>query len=392
MTNGFSVGRILGIQVSLDWSLIFIFLLITWNLSSVFANRHPDWATPLSVVVAAVAAVLFLVSVLVHELAHSVVAVRQGVPVRKITLFMFGGVAELEREPPSPRAEFLITIVGPISSFILGGIFLFLGSLVARIDALVSDPAGVISRLDALSTLLLWLGPVNIVLAVFNMLPGFPLDGGRVLRSLLWAVKGNLREATRWATWVGQAVAWLFIIAGVAMVFGATIPFFGRGTLGGLWLAFIGWFLNGAAVQAYRQVATQDRLEGVLVSQMMSREVHSVEAEATVAALVNDRIMSTDEHAFAVMRADRLVGMVCLEDVQKVPRERWESTQVSDIMTPSERLSTLSPSEPVTVALNEFAQRDVNQLPVVQEGRLIGMLRRRDIFKWLQLQGERPAR
>jgi len=159
MTNGFSVGRILGIQVSLDWSLIFIFLLITWNLSSVFANRHPDWATPLSVVVAAAAAVLFLVSVLVHELAHSVVAVRQGVPVRKITLFMFGGVAELEREPPSPRAEFLITIVGPISSFILGGIFLFLGSLVARIDALASDPAGVISRLDALSTLLLWLGP-----------------------------------------------------------------------------------------------------------------------------------------------------------------------------------------------------------------------------------------
>jgi len=147
MANGFSLGRILGVQVTLDWSLIFIFLLITWNLSTVFASRHPDWATPLSVTVAAAAAVLFLASILVHELAHSLVALRQGVPVRKITLFMFGGVAEMEREPPSPRAEFLITIVGPLSSFILGVIFFFLGSLIARLDALASDLEGVISRL-----------------------------------------------------------------------------------------------------------------------------------------------------------------------------------------------------------------------------------------------------
>jgi Zn-dependent protease/CBS domain-containing protein len=390
MTNSLSIGRIAGIQINLDWSLIFIFLLITWNLTTVFTRTHPDWGGPLSLTVAVVATILFLLSVLIHEMAHALMALRQGVKVRKITLFMFGGVAELEREPPSPRAEFLITIVGPLSSFLLGAIFLGLGSLFARVDMMLTNPEGLVSRLDALSALFLWLGPINIVLAVFNMLPGFPLDGGRVLRSILWATSGSLRKATRWATYVGQGVAWLFIVAGIAMAFGASIPFLGRGVLGGLWLAFIGWFLNSAAQQTYRQVAIEDVLDGVSVRDMMGRDTPAVAYAATVASLVNEQMMATDDHAFPVLEGDRFVGMVTLDEVRKLPRENWPLTYVGQIMTPVEKLTVTSPDEKATSALSQLAGREVHQLHVVKEGVLLGVLRQRDIIRWLQLHGERP--
>lgn len=387
--KGLPVGRIFGISIQIDWSWIFIFLLVTLNLAlGAFPRLHPDWGPLLVWGVSLVAAILFFVSVLLHELAHSLVAKAQGMDVRNITLFLFGGVSNIQREPPSPKAEFLIAVVGPITSVVLGSIFLLIGGMTAPgVAGTVEDPSRVFAQFGPLTTLLLWLGQINILVGLFNLLPGFPLDGGRILRSILWKLTDSLRKATRWASWAGQVFGWLLILTGILMVFGVRVPIFGTG-LGGLWLAFIGWFLNIAAQQSYQQLIVQDILEGVPVSRLMRSEVPSAQPDASISDLVHERIMGTDEHAFPVLEGDRLVGLVCLEDVRKVPRETWDTTRVSEIMTPAERLTAIGPNEDSGEALSELGEHDVNQLPVVQDGRLVGLLRRRDILRWLQLHSE----
>jgi CBS domain-containing protein len=244
------------------------------------------------------------------------------------------------------------------------------------------------SQLEPLSTLFLWLGSINILLAVFNMIPGFPLDGGRILRSIIWAISGNLRWSTRIATWVGQAVAWLFILTGIAMVFGFQVPIFGTGVVGGLWLAFIGWFLNMAASQSYQQVVVADMLEGVPVARLMRSDPPMVDPQTRISRLIDKHIMGTDERAFPVLEHDRLVGLVCLEDVRKVPRAEWDETLVQEVMTPAEELVTLSPRMDSNEAFQKLAQRDIRQMPVIENGVLVGMLRRRDIMRFLQLQSD----
>lgn len=394
MRSGLRLGRIFGINIYIDWSWIFIFLLVTWNLAAgVFPQLHPNWGATLNWGTAIVASLLFFASVLAHELAHSLVAKARGLPVRNITLFLFGGVSNIQREPASAGTEFVMSIVGPLTSIVLGVIFLLLsGATAAGSDVITGNSIGALARLDPPSTLLLWLGPINILLGVFNLIPGFPLDGGRVLRSVLWAITKNLRLATRWASWVGQAVAWLFIFAGISMIFGISIPFFGTGFIGGLWLAFIGWFLNNAAVQSYQQVVVEDLLGGVTVAQLMHANTPTLAPSIPVSTLVHDHIMGTDERAFPVIDNDRLVGLVCIEDVRKVPREKWDTTTVGEIMTPANQLAVATPREDVSDALNDLASRDVNQLPVMEGGRLVGMLRRRDIMRWLQLHSELAGR
>jgi Zn-dependent protease len=390
MRSGFRLGRVFGISIYIDWSWIFIFLLVTWNLAvGVFPSLHPNWGAALNWGVGLAASILFFLSVLAHELAHSLVARAQGVPVRRITLFIFGGVSDIEREPPSPGAEFFIAIVGPLTSLALGVGFLLLGGLLARGAFLApTQLPQALAGLDPASSLLLWLGPINIILGLFNLVPGFPLDGGRVLRSLLWALTHNLRRATQWASWVGQAVAWLFIVTGVAMVFGLRVPLFGTGLISGLWLAFIGWFLNHAAVQSYQQVVVEDMLEGVPVRRLMRSDAPTVTPSTRLSDLVDNYLMRTDERAFPVVEGDRLAGLVCLEDLRRVPRDEWDRTLVSQVMTPAGKLDLISPSEDAAHALQKLAQRDVRQMPVVQDGHVIGMLRRRDILRWLQLQSE----
>lgn len=388
--NGIRLGRLFGINIYVDWSWIFVFLLVTWNLAvGVFPVLHPAWSNLLSWTTAVVAAVLFFASVLAHELAHSIVAKARGLPVSRITLFLFGGVSNIEREPTSPETEFVMAIVGPLTSLVLGILFLVLGGAGAILTTgLIGAPLRLLSRLGPVPTLLLWLGPINIVLAVFNMVPGFPLDGGRVLRSILWAASHNLRRATRWASWIGQAIAWIFILIGISMVFGIQVPFFGTGLIGGLWLAFIGWFLNNAAVQSYRQVVLENILEGIPVSTLMRPASVSVPPDLPVSRLVYDYIMNSDERAFPVVDGDCLIGLVSLVDVRAVPREQWDTTTVRQVMTPEEKLTVATPREEASQAFNDIASRDVRQVPVVQEGHLVGMLRRADIMRYLQLHTE----
>lgn len=385
MKSGFSIGRIFGINIRIDWSWLFIFMLITWNLAAVFAQFHANWSAGLAWATAVAAALLFFASVLAHELAHSLVARARGVPVRSITLFMFGGVSDIQREPPSPLAEFLIAIVGPATSIGLGLAFIALSGAAAGSIGLAGGPANLIAGLNPLATLLLWLGPINLLVGLFNLIPGFPLDGGRVLRSILWAITHNLRRATRWASAVGQGVAWLMIAAGIAMVFGLDLPILGTGLISGLWLAFIGWFLNNAAAQSYQQVVIEDALDGVPVVQLMRTNPPAVPATISVGSLVQDYIMGTDDQSFPVMDGDQLAGIVTLEDVQKVPHAQWTATTVRQIMTPADKMAEVTPDEDAAEAMRELTERDVRQLPVVSDGRLVGMLRRRDIARWLQL-------
>ena len=389
MRNGLRLGKILGIEVRVDWSWLFIFFLVTWNLAMVFGQRHADWGLAVTWGTALAASLLFFASVLAHEMAHSLVARSRGMPVHNITLFLFGGVSNIQREPTSPQSEFLMAIVGPLTSIVLGYFFLILAhTTISPWQVSSAEIETMIGRLSPLSTLLLWLGPVNILVGLFNLLPGFPLDGGRILRSLLWAVTGNLRKATRWAAGAGQALAGLMIFLGFAMVFGVWLPIFGSGSIGGLWFVFIGWFLYSASTQSYQQVVIRDILQGVPVSRMMRTEPPQVSPNITIDELVGDYIMRADDYAFPVLDGDELVGLVTLEDVRKVSRDEWPSTRVAEIMTPGAELVVVAPANDAAEALNLLSQRDVRQLPVVQDGRLVGLLRRRDMMKWLQLHSE----
>jgi Zn-dependent protease/CBS domain-containing protein len=389
MRSGFSIGRIFGINIRIDWSWLFIFFLITWNLSTVFGQAHPGWGPVQIWGMAIVAALLFFASVLAHELAHSLVARARGIPVRSITLFLFGGVSDIQREPSSPAAEFLMAIVGPLTSIVLGGLLVWLaGASVGPLRDTMTNPTKTVAQLGMLPTLLLWLGSINVILGIFNLIPGFPLDGGRVLRSILWAVVDNLRVATRWASAVGQAIAWLMIIGGISMAFGVQIPFFGTGFVSGLWLAFIGWFLNSASLQSYQQVVVHDILEGVPVARMMRSNPPTCSADCSVSRLVHEHIMGTDDHAFPVLDNGQLLGLVTLEDVRGVSHDAWDTTTVREIMTPAAQLTVVTADEDAAEALTKLTQRDVGQMPVLRNGQLVGLLRRQDFVKWLQLHAE----
>ncbi len=386
--GGIKIGQFFGINIHIDWSWLLIFLLITWNLATGFGQIHPDWSTTLAWGMGLLASVLFFSSVLAHEMAHSLVAQSQGLPVRRITLFLFGGVSNIEREPPSPKSEFLIAIVGPVTSVVLGLIFILISGV--SMEAVVSTGGQgmeALANLSPLTTMLLWLGPINLILGVFNMVPGFPLDGGRILRSILWSATGSLRRATRWASYVGQGIAWLMIGSGIAMVFGVQIPFFGSGLVSGLWLAFIGWFLHSASVQGYQQVVVRDILEGIPVERMMKRDAPSVNGDISISHLVQE-IMDSDDYAFVVMEGGQMAGIVTLQDMRKVDKDRWEEVRVREIMTPREELELARPDDDAAEALSTITRRDIRQIPVVQDGNLLGIVRRRDIIRWLQIHSD----
>jgi Zn-dependent protease/CBS domain-containing protein len=392
MRGGLHIGRIFGIQIILDFSWVVIFLLVTWNLASTLTRTHPEWGTGPSLSLAVAGALLFFGSVLVHELAHALVAIAQGLSVHNITLFIFGGVANIQREPPSPRAEFLITIVGPIASFALGMLFLALNGALDGLSVIASDSEAAIARLGPLSTMLLWLGSVNLILGTFNMIPGFPLDGGRVLRALLWALTDDRQKATRWASWIGRAIAWLFIVAGIALAYGARLPVFGTGLASGLWLIFIGWFLNKAAIQSYQQTMMYALLEGVPVAQLARSNVPSINPSTSIGALLRDEAIKSGDSAIAVLWNDQLVGLIDPKDVRMLPRDAWETTTARQMMTPVASLAVTTPEERATDALRQLADGEMGQIPVLHAGRLVGMLHLRDITGWLNMQVKESAR
>ncbi|MDQ2694650.1 MAG: site-2 protease family protein [Pseudomonadota bacterium] len=387
MNRAVRLGRVAGIDVFMDWSLLIIFFLIAFSLAvGLFPAWHPDWSPGLSWLTALAAAVLFLASVFVHELSHALVGRAKGIEIRRITLFIFGGMAHLEREPHAWRAELWMAIVGPITSLLLGVFFIVLGNLLAGPMAVdPTDPQRTMASFGPLTTLLFWLGPINIILGIFNLVPGFPLDGGRVLRAILWGATGDLRRATRWASQLGQLFAWVLIGTGIAMMLGIRMPIFGVGFINGLWLAFIGWFLNNAALMSYRQLLVRETLEDVPVRRMMQTRFATVAPDLSVGELVDRYLMPTDQRAYPVLDDGRLVGLVCLHDIRKVSRESWPLTPVREVMTPAADVAHIGPADDTADALFLITRRGVNQLPVVESGQVRGLIRREDIMKWLTL-------
>ena len=392
LSGGLRIGHVAGIQIRVDWSLLIIFWLITFTLAvGVFPGWHPDWGAALSWTTALAAALLFFVSVLLHELSHALVGRAHGVVIRRITLFMFGGVAQMENEPPTWRGEFAMAIVGPLTSLALGIAFLWLAAILSGpLDIDPEKPQETLAALAPLPTLLVWLGPVNLMLAIFNLVPGFPMDGGRVLRAILWAITGDLLRATRHASRAGQGFAWLLMTIGLLMLLGVRLPFLGGGFLSGLWLALIGWFLNNAAIQSYRQLLIREALANVTVTRLMQTQFTRVGPQLSVSALVDEYLMPSGQRAFPVEQDGRFVGMVSLHDLRKRPRDSWNRTTVGEIMTPVSAIIAVAPGQGAMQALALLAQHDLNQLPVVENGMLLGLVRREDILRWLSVHGE-PA-
>jgi Zn-dependent protease/CBS domain-containing protein len=369
-----------GIPIMIGASWVVVFALVVFNVMAALGALYPALGAWSRFGLAVCAALLFWGAVLLHELAHAVVAIKQGLTVRNITLFLFGGVANMDREPPSPRAEFLIAIVGPLASVVLGVLLMTVSWVLAGLSRL-----GARTVFDPFTTIALWLGVVNIVLALFNMLPGFPLDGGRVLRAALWAMLGDVRKATRWASLVGQTLAWLFILGGVLVVFGAPTPFLRVGPLSGLWLIFGGWFLHHAAVQSYRQLVMRALLHDIPVARIMRQDVPTAAPNQSISQLMHNKITG-EHHAFPVLREDQLVGIVSRHDVRRVPRPAWDTTTVQAIMTPAAQLVVAQADESMAGAVERLVRRGVNQLPVLRGDQFVGLLRHRDVARWLATQ------
>jgi Zn-dependent protease/predicted transcriptional regulator len=370
------LGRVAGIPLRLHYSWFVIATLITLSLAGQFRADYPAWGPTLTWVAAAVTAVLFFVSLLAHELSHAVVAMARDLPVRSITLFALGGVAQIDRDANSARTEFLVAIAGPIASVAIGVACLAIARSL--------EGASGIGVVSVLGGILGWLGSINIVLAVFNLIPGYPLDGGRVLRAMLWARSGDMERATLSAARTGQVVAGLFIMIGLVQAFS------GEG-IGGLWLAFIGWFLLVAAQANYAHATIAGALRHVRVGDIMTTDCARVDADDTLDGLVEGLFFRTGQRCVMVMRDGRVMGLVTPNEVRQVDRERWPVVRVGEAMRPLDALRTVAPGTPAAEAFATMARDDVNQLPVVADGRLEGVVTRAQILQLLQSRSELHA-
>jgi len=368
--NGIFIGNVFGIPIKLHYSWFIVFVLVAWSLAAqYFPATYPGWDTAISIAAGIVTSLLFFGSVLAHELMHSVVARAEGIPIQGITLFIFGGVSMMTEEPRKPEDEFRMAIAGPLTSLALGIIFLAIWYFLKTLPEVVTAVA-------------MWLGYINVALAAFNIIPGFPLDGGRVLRSLIWWRSQNLKSATRAASIVGRIIGYLFIFYGIVLVFQGA-------WFNGIWLALIGWFLENAASGSYRQLALMEMLKGHKVTEVMTGDCPIVPPELTVEQLVHDNILSSGKRCFPVVKTGAGVqGLVTLNEIRAVPRDLWLSRTTKDIMTPYSKLKTVSPDADMAEVMQILAEQDINQVLVVRDGNVVGMVARDNLINFINLRGE----
>ncbi len=363
MTRDFRIGRIFGIDISIDYTWFIIFIIIVAGLASGwFAQYLPKASPGLRWLVAVLTAVLFFASVLLHELSHSVVAIRSGLKVSGITLFLFGGVSKLSDEPKSPGVEFRMAIAGPLMSIVLSAVFLTL-------SAVLSDGVFVVA--------FSYLGRINALLAAFNLLPGFPLDGGRVLRAGLWKWSSSLSQATRIASSFGQGLGVLLIALGF-------LGWFSTGQLSSLWFAFIGWFLMQAAHSSYQQMMLKQSLTGIPVGTVMTTEMDFVPADATLDQVVHEYIMARNHPAFPVMADGVAQGLLCINEVRAIPRDEWPRVTARQAAAPLSDHNTISPRADAWEALVRMSEGNCGRLLVVENGALRGIISRTDIMRLMR--------
>ena len=369
MSGALSLGKVLGIPIRLHTTWFLVAVLVTVSLAAgFFPQQYGGWSPATYWLVGGVTAVLFFGSVLLHELGHSVVALRERVPVKSITLFIFGGVAQIGAEPPTAGAEFRIAVAGPLVSFALAAIFTGLGAILSGTDFLFAPLA--------------YLGRINLLLGAFNLIPGFPLDGGRVFRALLWKTGGNFRSATRWASRAGQLVALSFILYGIAQFF------FGGGLVGSLWYIFIGWFLNNAAQSSYQQAVLRDTLSGVKARNVMTQQCQTVPAGVPLDRLVEDNILGQGQRCFFIADQADLKGLITLHNIRRVAAGHRGEVTTDQAMTPSDLVYQVHPEDDVMTVLQKMDESDVNQVPVVDGGRLIGLITRESLLHDIRLRAE----
>jgi Zn-dependent protease len=366
MPGTLRIGKTAGIDIDIHVSWVIIVVLLTVSLATGwFPQLYAGWSTATYWLIALLSSLLLFVSVLLHELAHSLVARRRGLAVTSITLFIFGGVSNIEREPPSPGIEFQMAFVGPLTSLVIGAVCY-----------LIQVPLR--SSNSPLEGILFYLAVTNVLLGLFNLIPGFPLDGGRVLHSIVWRLSGNLRQATRVASLTGQVIAYLFILLGIWIFFAGDI-------LDGIWFGFIGWFLLSAAQSANAQGMLTSVLSGVTVGEVMNPKPATVPADISLQHLVDGYFLPGGLRYALVMQGEKLVGLITLGDIRHIPREQWGQVPVSAAMIPLARLHVASPQQSLSDVLPLMAGRDVNQLPVVDNGAPVGVLSRDAIVKYLEV-------
>ncbi len=368
MKASFKLFRIAGITIGIHYTWIFAFIFFSWTLAQAyFPSLYPDWSTATYWITGIIGSLLIFVSVLLHEIAHSLVAKARGIPVQSITLFLLGGASNLEEEPEKPAAEFFMAIVGPLSSLILAVIFWGLSFLPT-------------DKTTPLTATLSYLALINMYLGVFNLLPGFPMDGGRVLRSLIWGATGNLSRATNIASIVGQFFGWAFIGLGLFLMISVSF-------VNGLWIAFLGWFLNGSADASRKEVALRERLSHVKVKELMNPNITTVEPETTVEDMVNNVFRRQHGRAVPVCKEGKLIGIATITDLKKTSQDKWTTTAVKQIMT-SQLLYTVSPEDNLNTAMVLIAKNDVNQVLIKDDGKCGGLLSRADIIRLIQTDRE----
>lgn len=366
MNGSIRIGTIRGIPLFVSPSWLIVFVLFLWTFSaSYYPDRYEGWTGQAYFAAGLTTTVLFFASVVVHEFGHALVAARVGIRTRRITLLPIGGLAEIEREAEKPSHEFAIAIAGPITSLLLGGLFLGLYFLLHPINV----PLGGITA---------YIGWANIGLGLFNLVPGYPMDGGRVLRAIVWGATKSYSRGTRGAARVGSVVAYVFIFIGITLLFRGQIA-------NGVILAFIGWFILTNAQGTVQQLALQQGLAGVTVDAVMTRVFATVETSAPLSQVVNATFLAQNTRVAAVTHGGRFVGFVTLLDIMRVPQEQWGSVRADAAMIPTHRLVTVRPTDQALAAIQRMQQGDLNQLPVVSDGQMIGLLTRDDILRFLHL-------
>jgi Zn-dependent protease/CBS domain-containing protein len=363
--KGFKIGSIAGFQISINWSWLVIFALVIYSLAlGYFPEKYPRLGDAVYWTIGLLASLLLFGSVLAHELMHSIVARHYGLEIKGITLFIFGGVSQTGAEPQDPKVEFNMAIAGPLMSLLLGIIF----QTLTFIERSTGTPSAIVAVTG-------YLGYINIALAVFNLVPGFPLDGGRVLRAALWRWTGNMERATRYASFIGQGFGYSLMSFGVV-----SILIFRSGDLGGIWFILIGWFLAGAARNSYDQLLVREALSGVEVRSVMTSDTPSVAPQLSVEDFVHDYLMRHEYSCYPVTEGSEVRGIVSLDEVRRVPKEKWPTTTVSEITRPVDGEQKVEKGDDVWDAMMKLASQDCKRLLVMDDGKLDGTITQENIL------------
>lgn len=363
--------KIYGIEIRLDYSWFIIFALIAYYFGfDYFPRVLPALEPGYMIIITIATTLLFFFSVLFHEMSHSIVAIKNGVPVKRISLFIFGGMAQIEKEPDTPQSEFIIAIAGPAASFFLAAVFGIIWTFAKNIGV-IGEPVK-------------YLALINIMLGVFNLLPGYPLDGGRVLRSIVWKISGSLKRATFVASTAGRVIGFMIVAVGIFF-------FFAGNLLNGVWLVFIGWFLQTSSQMSYRQLIFETSIKGIKIKDIVNENVTSVPGDIIIEDLVNDYFMKYRYGRFPVVEdfeSEKIIGVISLHDIKSAPREKWKSTKVGDIVKSVSENEKVNMNTEVSDAIKRMSKDNLSHLVVVSGNKLIGMITKSDVMKFIKLRSE----